>query len=200
MLYRQGSLPLLFTQKLNLDILLLGHQSSSLQEEAAGLASHLSFCLVPSLPHPPAFLPLLSLLSGGEGKKAGKAGCCISLIHLPAPSQAVLSTPISLYTTHGTKGQTCISTPPWSRMGGFTLLFKSKFGNVSCISSSGNCNHQLSSKEKMIVIFLCPQKDSFMSAQGYQSLMIKMKSWEEVWSASLFKVILQLVECLHQFL
>lgn len=45
----------------------------------------------------------------------------------------------------------------------------------------------------MIVVFLCPQKDSLMSAQGYpRSLLIKMKSWEEVWSTSLFKVILQL--------
>lgn len=116
-------------------------------------------------------------LEGKAGRtRAGRAGCCISLIHL-TPSQAALSAPISLYRTHSTKGQTCTSTPPWSRVGGCTWLCKSKFGNILCISSSGSCNYQLLRKEKMIVVFLCPQKDSLMSAQGYpRSLLIKMKS------------------------
>lgn len=62
--------PLLFTQELNLDILLLSRRSSSLQEEAAGLAPHLSFCSITGWAHPPAFLPPQSLLSRGEGRKS----------------------------------------------------------------------------------------------------------------------------------
>lgn len=176
MLYRQGSLPLLFTQKLNLDILLLGHESSLLQEEAADLASHLSFCLVPSPPHPPAFLPLLSLLSGGEGRK--NIGRKSWVLHFPHTSPCSfpgcpICPHLSVHNPWHKGADLHLNPPPRSTVGGFTWLCKSKFGNISCISSRGNCNYQLSSKEKVIVVFLCPQKDSFMSPQ---SLMIKMKS------------------------